>query len=89
MFPNDPHFVAKRTILQGSVKNTGELESDSSSTLVQIGEAVASSLLEIQRPDDDTGWLAKKGRDGIKAALEETLFKSMNIAMGLPEDFYP
>lgn len=89
MFPNDPHFVAKGVLLQGSVRNTGELETDSNSALAQMGEAVAVALLGAQRSYDNLGWMAKKGRDGIQAALEETLFKAMNVAMGLPEDHHP
>ncbi len=82
-FPNDPHFVAKRV----ATELISSLE-------IPLGKTIARKLLEHcepLRPDDPQpyAWISKKARDGIQAALEETLFKAMNIELGLPVDYRP
>lgn len=88
-FPNDPRFVAKRVLTEGTHRRVPGLRENTRIVLQVIGEEVAVALINTSEPGRSPEWLAKKARDGVQKALEGTLFASMNVALGLPEDYRP
>ncbi len=85
-FPNEPEFIAKRLLLD----EEGALVL----VLQDIGQRIGKRLKEHctpLRPDDELpyAYIAKHARDGVRVALEETLYAAMNEELGLPKDYQP
>ena|SRR3990167_6952489 len=55
-------------------------------SLESMGQRLAE-VLGLYTNEHDPGWIVKKAHDSIRTFLDKTLYRELNLAMGLPEDF--